>query len=61
MGARIQIQSRTTYVRGLRLNFGGPDFREDSILPLWSDQFFDLLPGEQADCSVEFFQASKSP
>jgi hypothetical protein len=49
------------YVRGLRLRFEGPDFREGNALALWSNQFFDLLPGEEADCTVEIITASDSP
>jgi hypothetical protein len=61
VGARVHIQNGPRYVRGLRLRFEGPDFREGSALALWSNQFFDLLPGEEADCTVELVTASNSP
>jgi beta-mannosidase len=60
-GARVHIQNGPMYVRGLRLRFEGPDFREGNALALWSNQFFDLLPGEEADCTVEIITASDSP
>jgi hypothetical protein len=54
LGARIHIHNGPQYVRGLRLKFEGPDFQDGSALALWSDQFFDMLPGEETDCVVEF-------
>jgi beta-mannosidase len=61
LGARIHIQNGPTYLRGLRLRFEGPDFREGNALALWSNQFFDLLPGEDVDCAVEFITAGGRP
>ena len=52
-GARIHIANGASYVRGLRLRFDGPAVRDGKVLALWSDQFFDLLPGEEADCTAE--------
>lgn len=52
--ARVHIKNGATYLRGLRLRFDGPDFTDGSVLPLWADQFFDLLPLEEANCEVEF-------
>jgi hypothetical protein len=54
LGARIHIHNGPQYVRGLRLRFDGPDFRGGNALALWTDQFFDLLPSEQLDCTVQF-------
>jgi beta-mannosidase len=51
--AQIHIKNGPFYQRGLRLRFEGRDFAEGSVLPLWSDQFFDLLPNEEIKCSVE--------
>lgn len=51
--ARVQIKNGPTYFRGLRLRFDGPDFADGSVLPLWTSQFFDLLPVEEATCNVE--------
>jgi uncharacterized membrane protein len=58
LAARIQIRNGSAFLRGLRLRFEGPDFLEGNVLPLWTNQFFDLLPGQEADCSVEFVTAN---
>jgi hypothetical protein len=59
--ARIHISNGPGCFRGLRLRFDGRDFRDGSVLPLWSNQFFDLLPGEEADVDVEFVAKGKGP
>jgi beta-mannosidase len=59
--AQIQIKNGPTYLRGLRLRFEGPDFTDGSVLPLWSNQFFDLLPSEEVKCSVELITRSHGP
>jgi hypothetical protein len=59
--ARIHISNGPAYFRGLRLRFDGRDFRDGSVLGLWSNQFFDLLPGEETDVDVEFITKSKGP
>lgn len=59
--ARIHISNGPAYFRGLRLRFDGRDFRDGSALSLWSNQFFDLLPGEQTDVNVEFIREARGP
>jgi hypothetical protein len=59
--ARIHIRNGAEYLYGLRLRFDGPDFRDGKALPLWSDQYFDLIPGEELNATVELFTADGSP
>ncbi len=59
--ARIQIRNGSRYLRGFRMRFDGPDFRTGRALTLWSDQFFDLLPGEETECNVELLTADHKP
>lgn len=51
--ARVQIKNGPAYLRGFRVRFEGPDFADGSVLPLWTDQFFDLLPDEETECRVD--------
>ncbi len=58
--ARIRIQNDSPhFFRGFRLRFEGPDFHSGRALPLWSNQYFDLLPGEEIQCSVELITADR--
>jgi beta-mannosidase len=59
--AQLHIKNGPKYLYGLRVRFDGPDFREGNVLALWSDQFFDLLPGEEIDAEVELVSKCKSP
>ena len=59
--AHIHIQNGASYLRGFRLRFKNADIGDDNLLPLWSDQFFDLLPGEVREATVEIFTADKRP
>jgi hypothetical protein len=59
--ARIHISNGPAYLRGLRLRFEGSDFREGNVLALWSNQFFDMLPGEETDTNVEILTKKKGP
>ena len=59
--ARIHISNGQAYLRGLRLRFEGRDFREGNALALWSNQFFDMLPGEETDTNVELLTKNKGP
>jgi hypothetical protein len=59
--ARIHIKNGSAYFRGLRLRFDGRDFRDGSVLSLWSNQFFDLLPDEETDVDVELITKGKGP
>jgi hypothetical protein len=50
---RARIHNGGAYLRRLRLRLDGPDFENGDVLPLWSNQYFDLLPNETAECEVE--------
>jgi hypothetical protein len=52
--ARVTIRNGTSFISAFRLRADGPAIREGTVLPLWSNQFFDLLPGESIQCEVEF-------
>ncbi len=60
MKAQLHIKNGPKYLYGLRVRFDGPDFREGNVLPLWSNQYFDLLPGEEVDAWVEIITANGS-
>ena len=57
--ALVHIQNGSSYLRKLRLRLDGPDFNSGKALPLWSDQYFDLLPNETIECTVEIRMAEK--
>jgi hypothetical protein len=59
--ARVEIRNGSTYLRGLRLRLDGPHLRDGEALALWSDQYFDLLPGEKTTCKVELVTADHKP
>jgi beta-mannosidase len=59
--ARIHIRNGPAYFRGLRLRFEGRDFRDGSVLGLWSNQFFDLLPNEETDTDVGLVTKGNGP
>ena len=60
--ARIRIQNKSAhFFRGFRLRFEGPDFLSGQVLALWSDQYFDLLPGEEAEATVGLISADHRP
>ena len=59
--ARIHIRNGAEYLYGLRLRFDGPDFRDGKALPLWSDQYFDLIPGDELNATVEIFTVDGRP
>jgi hypothetical protein len=40
-------------MRGLRVRVDGADFSSGKALPLWSNQYFDLLPNEIVECTIE--------
>ena len=52
--ARVRIKNGDSFVAAFRLRADGTGIREGTLLPLWSDQFFDLLPGESTQCEIEF-------
>lgn len=59
--ARVRVQNGRDYVRKLRLRFDGPDFAGGRVLALWSNQYFDLLPNETGECTVEIRKADQQP
>jgi hypothetical protein len=59
--ALVHIQNGSAYLRGLRLRLDGPDFNSGKALPLWSNQYFDLLPNETVECTLEIRMAEKRP
>lgn len=59
--ALVHIQNGSSYLRRLRLRLDGPDFNSGKALPLWSNQYFDLLPNETVECTVEIRMAEKRP
>jgi hypothetical protein len=59
--AKVTIRNASGYLRRFRLRLDGPDIESGYVLPLWSNQYFDLLPGETAECSVEMRTAEKRP
>src|SRR5262249_6926769 len=44
LAGRVRIHNGGAYLRRLRLRLDGPDFEKGDVLPLWSNQYFDLLP-----------------
>ena len=58
--AKIHIKNGKNYLRQFRLRFDGPDFASGKAIPIWSNQYFDLLPGEEADCNVEIRKADRN-
>jgi beta-mannosidase len=60
--ARIRIENKSTqFFRGFRLRFEGPDFLSGRVLTLWSNQYFDLLPGEGVEASVALIGRDHRP
>jgi len=59
--ALVHIQNGSSYLRKFRLRLDGPDFNSGRALPLWSDQYFDLLPNETVECTVEIRMADSHP
>jgi hypothetical protein len=57
----IRIENGTRFIFGLRLRLDGSDIREGRTLPLWSDQYFDLLPSEVAESTVTLWQQTSEP
>jgi len=55
--ARIRIRNGPHYVSGFRLRLEGPDFQSGRALALWSDQYSDLLPGQESELAVELHNA----
>ena len=51
--AQVTIQNGANFMRGLRVRLDGPDFASGKALPLWSNQYFDLLPNETVECTIE--------
>jgi hypothetical protein len=43
------------------LRFEGPDFGNGSAIALWSDQYFDLLPGEERDAKASIVTRDGTP
>ena len=56
--AKVKIRNGATYLRKFRLRLDGPDIDSGRVLPLWTNQYFDLLPNETAECSVELRTAA---
>ncbi len=59
--AKVKIRNGTTYLRKFRLRLDGPDIDSGRVLPLWSNQYFDLLPSETAECTVEIRKTDNRP
>lgn len=48
----VRITNGDVFRYGLHVDLAGPRAQENSHLALWSNQYFDLLPGEVADAEV---------
>ena len=57
----IRIENGTQFIFGVRLRLDGADIRDGRTLPLWSDQYFDLLPREVAESTVTLWQRTADP
>jgi len=57
--AHVRVQNGPAYVLGLRLRLDGPDITSGQALPVWDNQFFDLLPGEVATADVSLVTAGQ--
>lgn len=49
------------YTLGLRLRLDGPPIESGQSLSLWSNQFFDLLPGELTNADFTILTSGQQP
>ena len=59
--ASVNIKNGPSYIRGFHLWFEGPDFSNGNAIALWSDQYFDLLPGEERDAKASIVTRDGTP
>ncbi len=59
--AKVTIRNGPGYLRKFRLRLDGPDIDSGRVLPLWTNQYFDLLPGEGAECAVVIRTSDSGP
>jgi beta-mannosidase len=59
--AHVKIVNGDHFNFGLRVRLAGPDVESGSVLPLWNDQYFDLLPHEAVETDVTVWQSGRDP
>lgn len=59
--AHVQIRNGSGFIPGLRLRLDSPDIVSGRVLPLWDNQFFDLLPGETAEAGFSLIANGPQP
>jgi len=59
--AHLEIVNGPEYIQAFRVQLQGPEVDNGNLLALWSNQFFDLLPGEKAECDVEMIMREGVP
>lgn len=57
----VRIENGPQFIFGLRLRLDGADIHDGRTLPVWSDQYFDLLPREVAEATVTLWQRTPEP
>ena len=57
----VRIQNGAGYTLGLRLRLDGSAIASGRSLPLWSNQFFDLLPNELSGADFSILSSGKQP